>query len=160
MIFVSVGGQKSFPRLCKAVSVFASETSVPCVMQVGEDANLYQHHSIFKFMCSSDFSRQLRLCDIFVSHAGMGNILAAREAKKPIIIMPRRHDLGEHRNDHQLATARALDGLPNLRIAWEDIDLRPLLLNYMHSSGEQVQAAAITPSLAIALPPLLARLLS
>jgi UDP-N-acetylglucosamine transferase subunit ALG13 len=45
-----------------------------------------------------------------VAHAGMGSIITALTLAKPLVIMPRRADLGEHRNDHQTATvARFLD---------------------------------------------------
>ena len=33
--------------------------------------------------------------------------------------MPRRASLGEHRNDHQLATARQLEARAGLAVAWE-----------------------------------------
>ena len=39
-----------------------------------------------------------------VAHAGMGTILTALETGKRLLVMPRRAALGEHRNDHQLAT--------------------------------------------------------
>ena len=34
----------------------------------------------------------------------MGTILKCLDAGKPLIIMPRQASLGEHRNDHQIAT--------------------------------------------------------
>ena len=48
----------------------------------------------------------MRDADAIVAHAGMGTILSALELGKPLLVMPRVAALGEHRNDHQLATAK------------------------------------------------------
>lgn len=64
---------------------------------------------------------------VIVSHAGMGSILTALRYRRPIIIMPRKADLGEHRNDHQLATARWMAARPGVMVAWEADDLAALL---------------------------------
>lgn len=39
---------------------------------------------------------------------------------KPILIMPRRASLGEHRNDHQLATTRWMAERPGVSVAWDE----------------------------------------
>jgi UDP-N-acetylglucosamine transferase subunit ALG13 len=41
-----------------------------------------------------------------IGHAGTGSIIAALQAGKPMLVLPRRADLLETRNDHQFATAR------------------------------------------------------
>jgi len=38
----------------------------------------------------------------------VGSILTARDLRKPIVVLPRRAHLGEHRNDHQWATVKHL----------------------------------------------------
>lgn len=62
-----------------------------------------------------------------VAHAGIGTILSAKRLGKPLVILPRRHALGEHRNDHQLATAREVAAQTGVYIAWETEDLAGLL---------------------------------
>jgi UDP-N-acetylglucosamine transferase subunit ALG13 len=57
----------------------------------------------------------------------MGSILTALELGKPIIVMPRRRDLGEHRNDHQLATAAHFRERGNVRVAQDERELEHLL---------------------------------
>ena len=54
--------------------------------------------------------------------------LAAKALNKPIVVIPRRAKLSEHRNDHQLATAAALEGRAGLRVAWE-LDQLPAFLD-------------------------------
>ena len=53
----------------------------------------------------------------------MGTILTALEIGKPLLVMPRRASLGEHRNEHQLATARRFADLGKLRVAFDETEL-------------------------------------
>jgi len=64
---------------------------------------------------------------MILAHAGMGTILTAVDLGKPILVMPRRADQGEHRNDHQLATARQLQDVLGLCVAWDEDELRDWL---------------------------------
>jgi UDP-N-acetylglucosamine transferase subunit ALG13 len=53
------------------------------------------------FMDGEQYNNNIRNASVFVSHAGMGNIISAREQQTPIIVINRQLKLGEHRNDHQ-----------------------------------------------------------
>jgi UDP-N-acetylglucosamine transferase subunit ALG13 len=64
---------------------------------------------------------------VIVSHAGMGTILTALHHRKPILVMPKRASLGEHRNEHQLATARHMMQLGNVNVAFDEAELRDKL---------------------------------
>lgn len=69
----------------------------------------------------------------------MGSILTALRYKKPILVLPRRADLGEHRNDHQLATAKWLSNRAGLTVAWNEEELLGYLSNSdALSSGEAI----------------------
>ena len=63
------------------------------------------------------FRAFLRKCNTVVAHAGMGTIISATEIGKQVVVMPRRADLNEHRNDHQLATAERLKHISGLEVA-------------------------------------------
>jgi len=43
---------------------------------------------------------------LVIAHAGMGTIDMAMNTSKPILVIPRRKEFGEHVNDHQVWTAR------------------------------------------------------
>jgi UDP-N-acetylglucosamine transferase subunit ALG13 len=43
---------------------------------------------------------------------------------KPLVILPRKAALGEHRNDHQMATARRFANRAGVTVAWDEIELR------------------------------------
>ncbi len=47
--------------------------------------------------------------------------------KKPLVIFPRQAALKEHRNDHQIATARQFSKRTGIYLASEEEDLLPLL---------------------------------
>jgi UDP-N-acetylglucosamine transferase subunit ALG13 len=53
----------------------------------------------------------------------MGTILTALEIRKPLLIFPRRAEQGEHRNDHQLATARYFAESGLVRAAFDEASL-------------------------------------
>jgi UDP-N-acetylglucosamine transferase subunit ALG13 len=65
---------------------------------------------------------------LIVGHAGIGTILSGTRAQRPLILYPRRAALGEHRSDHQMATAKAVEDLPGVHVAWDDADLERLIL--------------------------------
>ena len=79
---------------------------------------------------SSDKSCQsLVKASLIISHAGMGTILSALQKDKPIIVFPRIAALGEHRNEHQLATARKLKEMRTISVAMNEKELTDLLIN-------------------------------
>jgi UDP-N-acetylglucosamine transferase subunit ALG13 len=130
LIFVTVGTQLPFERLVQAMDAWAgNHPGEEIVMQTGETT--YQpRHCIFKPYTRPDewedcFSRAA----LVVSHAGMGTILKSLDRGKPLILMPRLAALGEHRNDHQVATAARFDGFSNIYIVNEASELVTALDN-------------------------------
>jgi len=112
MIFVSVGGQLKFPRLINWVLEWVSLNHYPeqVILQTNED-NLFSKLPNVRFvnkLDSGEFNALLGQCTIFISHAGMGNIINAAKLYKRALYLPRIASLNEHRNDHQLATVLSL----------------------------------------------------
>lgn len=117
MIFVTVGTQLPFERLAEAVDAWAAGRPARRVfMQLGETAYRPRHCEFSAYTPPAEWERLFDEAELVVSHAGMGTILKSLERAKPLVIMPRLAALGEHRNDHQQATARRLGGLANLRV--------------------------------------------
>jgi UDP-N-acetylglucosamine transferase subunit ALG13 len=107
MIFVTVGVQLPFDRLVRAVDEWAGERARTDVFaQIGPSEYQPRYIEFSAFVDPPEFRRLVEAADVLVAHAGMGSIITALELGKPLLVMPRRADYGEHRNDHQLATAR------------------------------------------------------
>ncbi len=107
MIFLTVGAQMPFDRLIRTVdSWVASVKRTDVFAQIGRTAYRPRHFEWVDFLDPSLYLRRMHEANLIVTHAGMGSIITAREMAKPILVMPRRADLGETRNDHQFGTAR------------------------------------------------------
>jgi UDP-N-acetylglucosamine transferase subunit ALG13 len=134
MILVTVGMQLGFDRLITAMDELAPGLGMPVIAQTGKGryapANMEARESI----APAEFEALVQQCRLIVSHAGIGTVLTAQRLSKPVLLVPRRAALNEHRNDHQLATARQLNGRPGIRVAMET-----------HELGEKLaQALAMT----------------
>lgn len=127
MIFVVTGTQLPFPRLIGAMDALAPALDEPVIAQVGPDTTPRANIETHAKLPPARFETLFAQARIVVAHAGVGSILSAKRLARPLIVVPRRFDLGEHRNDHQQATARELEGMTGLAIAW-DIDSLPELL--------------------------------
>lgn len=127
MIFVTTGTQLPFPRLLSEIDRFAPELGEKVVAQVGPDRTPRPNLDVCATLAPSEFARLFDEARLIVAHAGVGTILSAKAARKPLIVVPRRFDQGEHRNDHQLATAKQVEHLTGIHICWEIEDLEVLM---------------------------------
>jgi len=133
MIFVTVGAQMPFDRLVKTVDDWVGETGREDVFaQIGPTGVEPNHIQWTRFLNSEEFFEKFESADVIVAHAGMGTILSALQKKKPILVMPRRADLRETRNDHQVATANKLHELGNVEVAFDENELAAKLRRIDH----------------------------
>ena len=123
MIFVTTGTQLPFPRLIKTMTLAAEELGERVVAQVGPDKTPYPNLECIHQLNPAEFKALFNEARVIVAHAGIGTMLSAKAAQKPLIIFPRRHALAEHRNDHQLATAKQVVKIPGIYVAWTDAEL-------------------------------------
>jgi UDP-N-acetylglucosamine transferase subunit ALG13 len=129
MILVTVGTQIPFDRLIVLVDDWVSEsgTQQEVVAQVGSSDYSSDNMTIFQSLEPEQFEKYIHDCDFIISHAGMGSILTALRIKKPIVIFPRSAALGEHRNDHQLATAGSFSNVAGIYVTNTKDELLVLL---------------------------------
>lgn len=128
MIFVTVGGQLPFDRLIHTVDEWAAEHGREDVFaQIGDSPKPPRHIQWKHFLSPEEFQEKARESDVIIAHAGMGSILTALELHKPIVVMPRRAHLREHRNDHQWATVKHLDKGVGVIVAADETELAALL---------------------------------
>lgn len=128
MILATVGTQLPFPRLVSALDRIAETHGLRVVAQTCGDlpgARAIEQHPFFE---PARFAELAGEASLIVGHAGIGTIFAASRAGKPLVLYPRRAALGEHRNDHQMATAAAMEGRSGVAIAYDDTALERLLM--------------------------------
>lgn len=126
MIFLSVGTQEPFDRLVAAVDAWAATHDVPVFGQLGAmNPQSYRpkHFEWSEFLPADQYLQKLTASRLLVAHVGMGSIISALTHEKPLVMLPRRASLGEHRNEHQLATADRFRGRAGLFIATDADDV-------------------------------------
>lgn len=128
MIFFTVGSNMPFNRMQQIIDDWAGKNKkVEIYGQIGKYINKPKNFKYCESMPPSDYVEMIKKCDIVVSHAGMGSILTAMKYEKPIIIFPRRADLKEHRNEHQIHTINKFKNYNGVYTAIEEKDFKKLL---------------------------------
>lgn len=96
MIFVTTGTQAPFPRLVEMMNDLTPLLQEEVVVQ-GE-----------KLLSETEFATLVNKARVVVAHAGVGTLLTALRLRKPLIVVPRRAELGEQRDNHQLDTVELI----------------------------------------------------
>ena len=128
MIFVTIGTQAPFDRFIKIIDELALQLGEEIVAQVYQLGFEATNIKTVNFLAPDEFNDLFKEASLIVSHAGMGTILSALQMHKPIIIFPRIAALGEHRNEHQMATAEKFKELGSVYVAMNEEELKALLL--------------------------------
>jgi UDP-N-acetylglucosamine transferase subunit ALG13 len=127
-IFIATGTQLAFDRLVKAVDDWATEhPEAEIFAQIGPSSYRPQRMESQAFMAPQTFERRSKEADVIIAHAGTGTIFTALELRTPIIVMPRLHKHGEHRNDHQVATVERFKKISGVNVAFDEHELRAML---------------------------------
>jgi UDP-N-acetylglucosamine transferase subunit ALG13 len=143
VIFVTVGTQLPFDRLVKAVDEWAGGSgTAPAFAQIGDAAYRPTHMEWDAYLPAARYRQRLEAASLIVSHAGIGSLLVALQARKPMLVMPRRAALNEIRNDHQLATAKWLRQLPGITVVDDTDELNKALRCGMWQAPDAVRAEA------------------
>ena len=124
-MLVTVGTELPFDRLVRTIDDWAGDTGCGdrIFAQIGRTDYQPKNIAWAEFVAAPTFDRLFRGTDLVVSHAGMGTVLSAMRAGKPLLVMPRQAALGEHRNDHQLASARRLSELWRVEVVFDEAEL-------------------------------------
>ena len=124
MIFVTVGSMDPFDRLVRAIDEWAgSRGRTDIFAQIGKAQYEPRHIKSIPFLSPSEFRAHIRAARLVVAHAGTGSIIAALELGTPIIVMPKCAHLGEHRNNHQIATAKRFGQKQGIIVANDEKEL-------------------------------------
>ena len=136
MIFCTIGTQAPFDRFVRIVDEVAAHLDEEVIAQVYKSEYQAKNIKTIDFLPPDEFNKLFNQA----AHAGMGTIISAMRQHKPIIIFPRIAALGEHRNEHQLATAQKMKELGYVYVANNAEELKGLLikpdLKPLHELGD------------------------
>ncbi len=136
MILLTVGTQLPFDRLVKAVDQWAeNHPEVEIIAQVANGEYRPRHFETVDFLDERTYKDMLDRADTIVAHAAMGSIISSLLLSKPVIVFPRKASLGEHRNEHQLATCHNLAHLEGCYVSYDEPQLFEALDNIGHLQG-------------------------
>jgi len=147
MIFVTVGNTIPFDRLIRAVDSWATMlgTGSEVFAQIGDGAYEPAMYKFVRFMSPSAYLDRFSKASLIVAHAGMGSIITALELRKPIVVMPRLADRGEHLNEHQLATVRHFRKSPLIKVVESEGELVDLLCHQNAANSTENEADKALP---------------
>ncbi len=129
MIFVTVGTQLPFDRMIRTIDAWAAENKRTDVFaQIGPAIYRPKQIQFSEFLPSNECRKKIEQASVVIAHAGMGSIITALELGKPIIVMPRLCELGEHRNEHQVSTAKKFLEQGIIHVAMDEKGLLERLL--------------------------------
>lgn len=145
MILLAVGTQEPFDRLVRAVDQWVADTGHPVFGQLGRIGPESYRPANFEWaplLPAAEFEARFAVAPLVIAHAGMGAIIGSLCQGKPLVIMPRRASLGEHRNEHQLATVEKFRDRPGIFVAEDETQLAATLAQALAAGSG---GAALSP---------------
>lgn len=144
MIFVAVGTQFPFDRLIQYMDAWAADHDQDVIAQISDGEYIPKNMKWDRFLDGEQYNKNIADSSVFVSHAGMGNIISAREQQTPIIVMNRQLKLGEHRNDHQAEGLTWMGKLDGVYTASTQEELDKQLSNIISSNFSKIVCSTRT----------------
>lgn len=127
-LFVTVGSMLPFDRLVDAMEAWAAaHPQAEVFAQIGRSRRRPRSMRCEQMLAPQEFRRRVAEADLIVAHAGMGTVLSALEAGRPLVVLPRRPEAREVTSTHQLATARWLAAHPGIVVADDESRLGPAI---------------------------------
>lgn len=100
MILVLFGTNPySFDRLAIAIEKYARETKEEIIVQLGNTKYLPKGVKCFRFLPRKKILQLLERADIIITQGGFGSIVDALSLRKPTIVVPRKRELNECKDD-------------------------------------------------------------
>jgi UDP-N-acetylglucosamine transferase subunit ALG13 len=138
VIFVTVGAQMPFDRLVRTVDQWAKDNNRNDVFaQIGQSEYRPLNMQWTNLLDPEEFKRKYEAAKVIIAHAGTGSIITALQLGKPILVMPRRANLRETRNDHQIATSEQFRRFDSVEVALDEIELITKLEDIDNLRGSQ-----------------------
>lgn len=138
MIYVTVGSHdQPFDRLIKEMDRISGELGIKTVIQTGCSGVRPKNAEWRDYYPFDEAEELIGKAEAVVGHAGIGTVISARRANKPLIIVPRQKKFGEHFNDHQLEISRELTAnpRPGVEVALEITEIEKKLAKILENGA-------------------------
>ncbi len=145
MIFVTIGTQEPFDRLIKSIIKIAKVTDEQFIVQTPTYMSETKNVQFVDFLSPEEYLAVFKKSKLVISHAGMGTILTALTYNKPLVILPRLIRYGEHRNEHQLATAKKMEELKYVYVTYDENELKEMVLKLLKAETISPTCEPIKP---------------
>jgi UDP-N-acetylglucosamine transferase subunit ALG13 len=124
VIFVVTGTQAPFDRLLSIIDRWAINQDIySIVAQTANSEINFKNMNCFDYLEPDVFNEYFNNADVIIGHAGIGTIITALENEKKLVVFPRLVKYNEHRNNHQLHTAKGFEKLGLINVAYTEKDL-------------------------------------
>ena len=145
MIFVTVGNEQRYPftRFLRIIDEVAPDIPDEVVMQIGPDSHVPQNCKYFSFIPHQEYMEVFGKSRLIISHCATGVMIHAIRLMKPIILFPRRAEFNEHLDNHQVETAKSLEGRQGVWVTYDEEALRKIVMTFARG-GEMSYAAQKT----------------
>lgn len=134
MIFVTVGThEQPFDRLVQKMDQLVEQGVIqePVMIQTGYSTYEPKFCDHSKLLPFSQMQTCIDEARIIITHGGPASFIAALQVGKVPIVVPRKSELNEHVNDHQVEFSRAVAQRRNNILVVEDIEtLGQTISNY------------------------------
>lgn len=140
MIFVILGTQKfQLNRLLKKLDQYVAQGSLQeeIIAQIGYSDYLPKRYQYVEFLDKNEFDGMIQKADLVIVHSGVGSIISALSANKPVLVFPRLAKYKEHIDDHQLDIANAFSRKNYCLCCNEEDDLLQKIEECRHIHFEQ-----------------------
>ncbi len=139
MIFVTIGSAVEgieFTRLIKEMDEIAGMIDEEVVMQIGTVPYEPKNAKYFRYTSYQENLSYFQKASLVIGHGGTGTILNALRFQVPIVVVPRRHDYGEHVDDHQVDLAQRLVANELIKVVYELEDLESAVKEMLERGKE------------------------
>lgn len=112
MIFIILGTQKfQLNRLLAMIDELLDKKGIQDTVyaQIGNSDYEPKNYEYVRFMDKEQFEQKIKESDLIITHSGVGSIITAVNARKPVIVFPRLKKYKEHVDDHQVEIADAFE---------------------------------------------------
>jgi len=126
LIFVTIGsGPLDFSRLVGKMDEIARDLKEKVIIQKGYTRTKTYFAESFTFVPYNQALDLFKSAKVIVGHASAGPIIHARKFNKPLIIFPRDGRRNELIDNHQMETAKAIEGSSKMiEVVYHENDLK------------------------------------